>query len=59
VPDSNLLEPIEPVCGSVAPADRFRAAVREAKIGVGNDIPHVTAPIIAKYVTDLQLLGLL
>jgi glycopeptidolipid biosynthesis protein len=59
VPDSNLLEPIEPVCGSVAPADRFRAAVQEAKIGVGNDIPHVTAPIIAKYVTDLQLLGLL
>jgi glycopeptidolipid biosynthesis protein len=33
--------------------------VQEAKIGPDNDIPHVTAPIIIKYVTDLQLLGLL
>jgi hypothetical protein len=33
--------------------------VQEAKIGPDNDIPHVTAPIIIKYVTELQLLGLL
>ena len=45
--------------GSFAPTDRFRAAVQEAKIGPDNDIPHVSAPIIIKYVTDLQLLGLL
>jgi thioester reductase-like protein len=48
--------------GSLAPADRFRAAVQEAKIGPDKDIPdipHVSAPIIIKYVTDLQLLGLL
>ena len=57
--NSKDLQPAEPVCGSLAPADRFRAAVQEAKIGPDNDIPHVSAPIIIKYVTDLQLLGLL
>ncbi|WP_425182622.1 hypothetical protein, partial [Mycobacterium sp.] len=36
-----------------------RAAVQQAKIGRDNDIPHVSAPTIVKYVTDLQLLGLL
>jgi thioester reductase-like protein len=57
--DPKNLRPVEPVCGSYAPADRFRAAVQEAKIGPDNDIPHVSAPVIIKYVTDLQLLGLL
>ncbi|BCP05719.1 hypothetical protein [Mycobacterium paraintracellulare] len=41
----------------MAPTDR--AAVQEAKVGPDNDIPHVSAPVIVKYVTDLQLLGLL
>ena len=41
------------------PADRFRAAVQEAKIGPDKDIPHITPPIIVKYITNLQLLGLL
>ncbi|WP_139329526.1 non-ribosomal peptide synthetase, partial [Mycobacterium sp. IS-2888] len=50
---------IEPVRGSLAPTDRFRAAVQEAKIGPDNDIPHVSPPIIVKYVTELQRLGLL
>jgi glycopeptidolipid biosynthesis protein len=59
VQNPNHLQPAEPICGSVAPADRFRAAVHEAKIGPDNDIPHVTAPIITKYVTDLQQMGLL
>ena len=49
----------EPTLGSYAPADKFRAAVQEAKIGADNDIPHVTADVITKYVTDMQLLGLL
>jgi fatty acid CoA ligase FadD9 len=49
----------KPTIGSMAPTDRFRAAVQEAKIGPDKDIPHVTAPIIIKYTTDLQLLGLL
>ena len=43
----------------MAPTDRFRAAVQEANIGPDKDIPHVTAPMIVKYITDLQLLGLL
>jgi thioester reductase-like protein len=57
--NSDYLQPAEPSRGSFAPTDRFRAAVQEAEIGPGNDIPHVSAPIIIKYVTDLQLLGLL
>ncbi len=57
--NSSDVQPVEPMCGSLAPTDRFRAAVQEAKIGTDNDIPHVSAPIIIKYVTDLQLLGLL
>ncbi len=49
----------EPVRRFRGPTDRFRAAVQEAEIGPDNDIPHVSAPIILRYVTDLQLLGLL
>jgi glycopeptidolipid biosynthesis protein len=56
---SDYLQPAEPIRGSFARTDRFRAAVQEAKIGPDNDIPHVSAPIIIKYVTELQLLGLL
>jgi glycopeptidolipid biosynthesis protein len=59
VQNSHYLQPADPICGSLAPTDRFRAAMREAKVGSHNDIPHVSAPIIIKYVTDLQLLGLL
>jgi len=43
----------------MAPTDRFRAAVQDAKIGPDKDIPHVSPQIIAKYVSDLRLLGLL
>ena len=53
------VHPVEPVRGSLAPTDRFRTAVQEAKIGPDNDIPHISAPIIIKYVTELQRLGLL
>jgi fatty acid CoA ligase FadD9 len=55
----NYQRPEKPINGSMAPTDRFRAAVQEAKIGPDKDIPHVSAPIIVKYITDLQLLGLL
>lgn len=55
----NYGKPEKPLCGSLAPTDRFRAAVQDAKIGPDKDIPHVTAPVIVKYATDLQLLGLL
>ena len=55
----NYQHPEKPLRGSVAPTDRFRAAVQEAKIGPDKDIPHVSRDIIAKYVSDLRLLGLL
>jgi fatty acid CoA ligase FadD9 len=55
----NYQRPEEPIRGSMAPTDRFRAAVQDAKIGPDKDIPHVTAPVIVKYITDLQQLGLL
>jgi fatty acid CoA ligase FadD9 len=55
----NYQRPEKPTCGSVAPTDRFPAAVEQAKIGADQGIPHVSAPIIVKYITDLQSLGLL
>jgi len=55
----NYQKPQPPVCGSVAPTDRFRAAVQDAKIGPDKDIPHISPQIIAKYVSDLRLLELL
>jgi fatty acid CoA ligase FadD9 len=48
-----------PIRGSIAPTDRFRTAVQDAKIGPDKDIPHVAREVIVKYITDLQLLGLL
>ncbi|MBB5162759.1 carboxylic acid reductase [Mycobacterium sp. AZCC_0083] len=55
----NYQTPDHPFNGSIAPTDRFRAAVQEAKIGPDKDIPHISAPVIVKYITDLELLGLL
>ena len=51
--------PEKPNRGSTWSVDRFRSAVQEAKIGPDKDIPHISAPIIVKYITNLQLLGLL
>ncbi|GAB3010478.1 hypothetical protein GCM10027213_23720 [Mycobacterium bourgelatii] len=56
---SGRVQPLKPTRGSYAPTDRFRRAVQDAKIGPDRDIPHVSAPIIVKYVTDLRRLGLL
>ena len=55
----NYQKPEHPINGSLAPADHFRAAVQDNKIGPDKDIPHVSAPVIVKYITDLELLGLL
>jgi fatty acid CoA ligase FadD9 len=55
----NYQRPETPIRGSIAPTDRFRSAVQDAKIGPDKDIPHVTPQVIVKYITDLQLLGLL
>jgi thioester reductase-like protein len=60
--NSDQLQPAEPISHSVAPTDRFRAAVQDAKVGPDKnnpDIPHVSPAVIVKYATDLQLLGLL
>jgi fatty acid CoA ligase FadD9 len=51
--------PAKPIRGSLAPTDRFRAAVQESKVGARADIPHVTPDVIVKYITDLEFLGLL
>ncbi len=52
-------QPAKPLRGSFASTEHFRAAVQEAKVGPDKDIPHISAEIIVKYLTDLQLLGLL
>jgi fatty acid CoA ligase FadD9 len=52
-------KPEHPIRGSMAPTDRFRAAVQDSKIGPDKDIPHITAPIIHKYISDLRSFGLL
>jgi fatty acid CoA ligase FadD9 len=55
----NYQRPETPIRGSIASTDRFRSAVQDAKIGPDKDIPHVTREVIVKYISDLQLLGLL
>ena len=55
----NYQKPEHPINGSLAPADHFRTAVQDFKVGPEKDIPHVSAPVIVKYITDLELLGLL
>ncbi|UGT89566.1 carboxylic acid reductase [Mycobacterium ostraviense] len=55
----NYQKPAPPLHGSMAPTDRFRAAVQDAKVGPDKDIPHISPQIIAKYLSDLRLLGLL
>jgi fatty acid CoA ligase FadD9 len=52
-------EPERPLRGAPTPTEVFQTAVRAAKIGADKDIPHLSAALIDKYVTDLQYLGLL
>src|SRR5271170_722942 len=52
-------EPEKPLRGAPTPTKVFQTAVRAAKIGADKDIPHVSAALIDKYVTDLQHLALL
>ena len=51
--------PEKPLRGAPGPTEVFHAAVRAAKVGAHKDIPHISASLIDKYVTDLQHLGLL
>src|ERR1700722_3541341 len=55
----NYQKPEKPINESMAPTDRFRAAVQDAKVGPDKDMPRITPQIVAKYVSDLRLLGLL
>jgi fatty acid CoA ligase FadD9 len=55
----SVQHPYQPVPGSVIRADRFRTAVRDKKIGIYRDIPHVSSDVIRKYATDLQHLDLI
>ncbi|BDU00518.1 carboxylic acid reductase [Nocardia sputorum] len=50
--------PAPAVRGSALPAEKFRSAVRSAKIGPEQDIPQISRELIEKYVTDLRLRGL-
>ncbi|WP_430334790.1 carboxylic acid reductase [Rhodococcus sp. ACT016] len=51
--------PAPPTSGTPMSTERFRAAVRSAGIGDTSDVPHVTAPLIDKYIADLRGLNLL
>jgi fatty acid CoA ligase FadD9 len=52
-------EPEKPLRGAPTPTEVFHTAVRAAKIGSEQDIPHLSAALIDKYVGDLHHLGLL
>jgi len=52
-------KPEKPINGSMAPTGRFPAAVQDARVGPDKDMPHITPRIIAEYVSDLRLLGLI
>jgi fatty acid CoA ligase FadD9 len=52
-------KPEQPLRVAPAPTEVFRDAVQEAKIGADEDIPHLSASLIDKYIADLQHLGLL
>jgi len=52
-------KPEVPLRGAPAPTDMFREAVQAVKIGAEKDIPHLSAALIDKYVSDLKLLGLI
>ena len=51
--------PEQPIRGAAAPTDVFHAAVRTAKVGSDKDIPHLSAQLIDKYVSDLRHIGLI
>jgi fatty acid CoA ligase FadD9 len=55
----NYTRPEKPINGAMAPTERFRTAVQDAKVGPDKDIPHVSPAMIVKYITDLHHLGLL
>jgi fatty acid CoA ligase FadD9 len=59
----DLLEAFKPPAQALnapsLPAGIFREDVRAAQIGVERDIPHISAALIGKYISDLRQLDLL
>ena len=51
--------PEAPLHGALAPAEVFQDAVRAAKVGAEEDIPHLGRDFIEKYASDLRLLKVL
>lgn len=51
--------PQSPRGGGFMSVDRFLDAVQKNMVGSDHDIPHMSLPLIVKYVTSLQKLGLL
>jgi fatty acid CoA ligase FadD9 len=51
--------PAVPLHGALMPAEKFRAAVHSEMIGGNGEVPHLSRPLIEKYVADLHQLGLL
>ena len=51
--------PQPPIRGAFAPTEMFRAAVARANIGSNGQVPRLSRPIIEKYLSDLEHLGLL
>ena len=51
--------PAAPMPATLMPAEKFRAAVKSVATDRTEDVPHLTEPLIGKYVTDLRQLGLL
>ncbi|WP_067669956.1 carboxylic acid reductase [Nocardia miyunensis] len=56
---SAYARPAPPMPRTPMPAEKFCTAVQSVAIGSTEDVPHLTEPLIDKYVTDLRQLGLL
>ena len=56
---SDMLRPAQAAPVMSALSERFRAAVQDARVGEGEDIPQITPPVITHYVAELARAGLL
>ena len=54
-----LRQPMPATPGAAVSTRLFHAAVKSAGVGQDRDIPHLSRDLIAKYICDLQSLGLL
>lgn len=54
-----LSQPIPAIAGAMASSERFETDVRKFGVGDNQNIPHLSAEFIGKYLDDLHHLGLL